>query len=187
MLQLDWDVSVWDFVERVEKGSKKPRAWEQFNIGKTWNDVWSMPAKWLSGEYIYSYLSSLWKAGFWTKNASKKAWFNIHMIDNSFFKFWTRMDCLKRWDFQAALITENMTIIAATAIGSTPINVAFSTASTETEHSGRTMSKENAKNWTPSNIMLIDDGLLSASPEFWKKKEFTIIKQLFTTFLHWET
>jgi hypothetical protein len=34
-----------------------------------------------------SYLSSLWKAGFWTKNASKKAWFNIHMIDNSFFKF----------------------------------------------------------------------------------------------------
>jgi hypothetical protein len=32
------------------------------------------------------------------------------------------------------------------------------------------MSKENAKNWTPSNIMLIDDGLLSASPEFWKKK-----------------
>ena len=171
MLQLDWDVSVWDFVQRVEKGSRIPRAWEPFHISKSCT-MFGVCQQYDLVVNTDSYLSSLWKAGFWTKNASKKAWFNIHMIDNSFFKFWTlfKMDCLKRWDFQAALITENMTIIAVSAIGSTPINVAFSTASTETEHSGRTMSKENAKNWTPSNIMLIDDGLLSASPEFWKKK-----------------
>ncbi len=171
MLRWDWDVSALDFVERVEKGSKKPRAWVQFNISKSCR-LFGVCQQYDLVLNTGSYLSSLWKAGFWMKNASKKAWFNIHMIDNSPCKFWTffKMDCLKRWDFHAALITENMTIIVAIAIGSMPINVAFSTASTEIEHSGRTMSKENAKNWTPSNIMLIDDGLLSASPEFWKHK-----------------
>jgi hypothetical protein len=37
-----------------------------------------------------------------------------------------------------------------------------------TEHSGRTRSKENDKNWTPSNIIVMNVGRLSASPDFCK-------------------
>ncbi len=65
-----------------------------------------------------------------------------------------------------------------TTTGSAPITVAFNTASMETEHSGRTMSKENEKNWTPSNMIAIDGGRLSASPDFWgKKNESTDIEK----------
>jgi hypothetical protein len=56
--------------------------------------------------------------------------------------------------------------VAAIAIGSRPIIIAFNTALMGNEHSGRTTSREKAKNWTPLNNMVIEDGRLSATPDF---------------------
>jgi hypothetical protein len=70
------------------------------------------------------------------------------------------------WDFHTAVIDEIITIIAAVTIGRTPIKVALSAESMSTEHSGRTISKENAKNWTPSNMIFIVGGRLSATADF---------------------
>ena len=121
-------------------------------------------------KYKNAYFSSLWKTGFWMTNASKKAWYKIHPMVISCIKLGTDFSivCLKRWDFITAMNAETITMIIATRTGSAPIIVAFNTASMATEHSGRTISNENEKNWTPSNMIVIDGGRLSASPDFCK-------------------